>query len=237
MVIQVKVRDKIACLVDPDARFVCGNSDIVIAFDFDEEWEAYDTKTVRFIYNGLHVDKVFTGKEVEAPIINNTNLVKVGVFAGNLHTTTPAYIRALKSITDENGMPVTPAPDVYAQIMELLNQEQLPDGQNIFSSFAEANAAAAAAGPIGGESAQYYYGQQVAVVSGAKAILYIIQPDNTLQQVGTSYNVGSGLKYDAETNMLSVDTAETMEQDNTKPITSAAVYTEVGNINALLKSI
>lgn len=36
---------------------------------------------------------------------------------------------------------------------------------------------------------------------------------------------------------LTVDTAGAVQQDNTKPITSAAVYTEVGNINALLALI
>lgn len=54
---------------------------------------------------------------------------------------------------------------------------------------------------------------------------------------GGGYNIGPGLKLDAETNTLSVDTAESVEKDNTKPITSAAVYTEVGNINALLATI
>lgn len=54
---------------------------------------------------------------------------------------------------------------------------------------------------------------------------------------GTAYTIGHGLKLDAKTNTLSVDTADKMEQDNTLPITSAAVYVEVGNINALLKTI
>lgn len=54
---------------------------------------------------------------------------------------------------------------------------------------------------------------------------------------GGGYNIGSGLKLDAATNTLSVDTAEIVEKDNTKPVTSAAVYTEVGNINALLATI
>lgn len=54
---------------------------------------------------------------------------------------------------------------------------------------------------------------------------------------GGGYNIGSGLKLDAKTNTLSVDTAEAVEKDNTKPVTSAAVYTEVGNINALLATI
>ena len=54
---------------------------------------------------------------------------------------------------------------------------------------------------------------------------------------GTAYTIGHGLKLDAKTNTLSVDMADKMEQDNTLPITSAAVYVEVGNINALLKTI
>lgn len=54
---------------------------------------------------------------------------------------------------------------------------------------------------------------------------------------GGGYQIGSGLKLDTETNTLSVDTAESVEKDNTKPVTSAAVYTEVGNINALLATI
>lgn len=54
---------------------------------------------------------------------------------------------------------------------------------------------------------------------------------------GGGYNIGDGLKLDAATNTLSVDTAAAVEKDNTKPVTSAAVYTEVGNINALLATI
>lgn len=54
---------------------------------------------------------------------------------------------------------------------------------------------------------------------------------------GGGYTIGDGLKLDAATNTLSVDTAEIVEKDNTKPVTSAAVYTEVGNINALLATI
>lgn len=49
------------------------------------------------------------------------------------------------------------------------------------------------------------------------------------------YAIGDGLK--VENGKLSVDTATAAEQDNTKPITSGAVYTTVGNINALLATI
>lgn len=48
--------------------------------------------------------------------------------------------------------------------------------------------------------------------------------------------VGEDLQVTPE-GVLSVDKATQVEEDNTKPITAAAVYTEVGNINALLATI
>lgn len=54
---------------------------------------------------------------------------------------------------------------------------------------------------------------------------------------GTKYQIGNGLKLDTKTNTLAVDTADAVERDNTKPITSTAVYAVVGNINALLATL
>lgn len=51
------------------------------------------------------------------------------------------------------------------------------------------------------------------------------------------YEIGSGLILDEASNTLRVDTATTVEEDNTRPITSAAVYTTVGNIEILLETI
>lgn len=48
--------------------------------------------------------------------------------------------------------------------------------------------------------------------------------------------VGEDLQITPE-GVLSVQKATSVEADNTRPITSAAVYTEVGNINALLATI
>nr|DAD96986.1 MAG TPA: hypothetical protein [Myoviridae sp. ctr0w28] len=53
---------------------------------------------------------------------------------------------------------------------------------------------------------------------------------------GMNYRIGHGLKVTGG-NTLEVDTAEEAEQDNTLPITSAAVYTTVGNIEILLETI
>ena len=52
---------------------------------------------------------------------------------------------------------------------------------------------------------------------------------------GINYIIGDGLKLDGRT--LSVDTANAVEKDNTKPVTSAAVHVQLGNVEALLKSI
>lgn len=48
--------------------------------------------------------------------------------------------------------------------------------------------------------------------------------------------VGENLKISAD-GVLSVDTATAVEEDNTRPVTSAAVQTTVGNIEILLKTI
>lgn len=48
--------------------------------------------------------------------------------------------------------------------------------------------------------------------------------------------VGEDLEI-TQSGVLSVAKATAVEQDNTHPITAAAVYTEVGNINALLHTI
>lgn len=44
-------------------------------------------------------------------------------------------------------------------------------------------------------------------------------------------------KSDANYDVEWLTPATSVEQDNTRPITSAAVYTEIGNINALLATI
>ena len=48
--------------------------------------------------------------------------------------------------------------------------------------------------------------------------------------------VGSDLSI-TDNGVLSVDKATEVSEDNTKPITAAAVYTEIGNINAALATI
>lgn len=115
--INITVREKSA-RADDRARIVCGNSDYAVRFDFDEEWEAYDLKTARFITEGgFFTDVQFTGSDCAVPVLTGTRTLLVGVFAGDVRTTTPAYIPAIPCITDNGGIPAAPPPDVYAQLI------------------------------------------------------------------------------------------------------------------------
>lgn len=122
MIISVTVADKKA-RAEKHEPLVCGNSDYIVKFKFDAEWTGYDVKTARFIFSDhSYIDVVFRGDECAVPVLKNTHEVLVGVYAGDLKTTTPAYLRAYRSILCGEGAPVDPDPDVYHQIMELLNK-------------------------------------------------------------------------------------------------------------------
>lgn len=58
------------------------------------------------------------------------------------------------------------------------------DAKSYFESLELATAAAASAQEAGSSETTYYYGQTIAVVESGKATLYVIQPDNTLKEVG-----------------------------------------------------
>lgn len=95
--INITVREKIAHTIS-DTCIVCGNSDYVAVFDFDAEWDAYEVKTARFIWGGTFTDVPFAGNECPVPVIPDAVSVLVGVYAGDLHTTTAAAVGVRRSI-------------------------------------------------------------------------------------------------------------------------------------------
>lgn len=119
--IEISVQNLVAWQTN-STDYVCGNSEFVVGFVFDEEWNEFETKTARFIHGGEHTDIVFTGKECKVPKIFNVKRMEVGVFAGDLQTTTPAVVHCRKSVLCDSGAPADPPPDVYAQVMEFLNK-------------------------------------------------------------------------------------------------------------------
>lgn len=121
-IINITVREKIAFREADSIPFiVSGNSDYTVAFDFDEEWDEYYTKTARFLMGGGYVDVVFDGCECAVPTFSGGGVLEVGVYAGDIHTTTSAEIGVKPCVTSCGEELPAPAPDVYAQIMEKLN--------------------------------------------------------------------------------------------------------------------
>lgn len=96
--LHINVLDKKATYLSRDGDIVCGNSDYMIEFAFDAEWDGYDEKTARFIWNGQYQDVKFVGTACYVPIVTHTSELRVGVYAGELSTTTSATISCQKSV-------------------------------------------------------------------------------------------------------------------------------------------
>lgn len=120
--INITVTDKQA-LVQGAPVIVCGNSDYTVTFTFDEEWDAYEAKTARFGFiregKALYTDVIFSGNQCTAPVLSNTRCVMIGVYAGDLRTTTPAQVPCQKSILCGAPSHEDPPADVYNQLMQM----------------------------------------------------------------------------------------------------------------------
>jgi len=122
--INITVENKRATVVGSPV-IICGNSDYTVTFAFDSDWNVTGVRTARFVYvkdgKVQHEDVVFSGNTVAVPILSGIDSVKIGVFAGELRTTTPAVVRCGASILCGSGKVHEPTPDVYDQIMALFN--------------------------------------------------------------------------------------------------------------------
>ena len=122
LTIDIRIKDKIAMRTGGEAFIVRDNSDYVINFTFDVEWAEETAKTARFVLQGGgYMDVPFTGSSVAVPVISTGRRVDVGVFAGNLRTTTSATLPLVPSIRSEGGAPVPPKDAVYDKLIALIN--------------------------------------------------------------------------------------------------------------------
>lgn len=107
---------------------VCGNSDYTVKFTLDAEWDAHSVKTARFVYVSggrmQYKETVFEGDSVAVPVLSGVSEVFVGLYAGDLRTTTPARIPCQHSILCGTQTHDDPAPDVYLQLLALLESVQ-----------------------------------------------------------------------------------------------------------------
>ena len=108
-------------------------------------------------------------------------------------------------------------------------EKQLSNAQRTAAS---AKSTADNAASMAGEAAQ-------AVESMGSQVTDLSERVDTLEQSG----VGGGTSFTTDETLtlkdgvLSVNRATAVEEDNTLPITSAAVFTEIGNIDVLLQTI
>lgn len=182
MELTVKVRKKVAqgC----GRRIVCANSDYTVRFDLDEEWSGYAAKTMRVDYgNGTYTDVVFTGETAALPVIRGRRMIRIGLYAGNIHTTTPAAYECEESISDAGGIPAAPEADVYAQLTELLESGKIkgekgdtgargPQGEKGDTGATGPQGATGPRGPQGATGAAFTYDMftaaQLAALKGEK---------------------------------------------------------------------
>ena len=110
---------------------ICGNSDYTVQFTFDSEWDDEPVKVMRVIDNrdGLlrYTDVLFVGNSAPLPVIYRSAQIAIGVYAGNIRTTTPARIPCAECITDSEPEHPVPQPDVYTQLLDYLKALEYGD--------------------------------------------------------------------------------------------------------------
>lgn len=125
----IKVVNKVATNATPNVHIVCGNSTYNVTFDFDEEWAAESTRVARFVFykgrKSYFKEQTFTGNTVNVPILSGIDYVLVGVYSGELSTTTPARVLCKRSIlcdSAEEQIGEDQKRTLQAQVADLGNQ-------------------------------------------------------------------------------------------------------------------
>ena len=119
---------EIKCDYDSFKHLIGDNADYKATFVFDEEWNGH-IKTARFIHSGQCVDVILENDMCDIPLeLLKKGCLKVGVYS-DVMTTTPCDVYIKASIKQENGTTPDPTPDVYAQIIAMLENFKVPDEQ------------------------------------------------------------------------------------------------------------
>ena len=112
---------EIKCDYDSFKHLIGDNADYKATFVFDEEWNGH-IKTARFIHSGQCVEVILENDMCDIPLeLLKKGCLKVGVYTSEM-TTTPCEVHIRASIKQENGTTPDPTPDVYAQIIAMLEE-------------------------------------------------------------------------------------------------------------------
>lgn len=120
-IINITVKGKVA---SSDTKVIVnGNSDYAVNWVLDGEWADYDTKTMRVrFFDGSVINSIFSGTSCSLPVITETCMIEIGLFAGDLITSTPAVINCIRCIRDDEGPVQDPTPSIYDQLLAKLNE-------------------------------------------------------------------------------------------------------------------
>ena len=123
--IVVTVKNKMA--VGDGSVIVCNNSDYVVRFALDSEWDALALRTMRIVYDSYsHTDIAFSGDTVALPAIIDRTSIGIGLYSGDIHTSTCAMFDCERSVMGNNSHAVAPpSSDVYNEIVEMINGGRL----------------------------------------------------------------------------------------------------------------
>ena len=114
-----EIKDRVIKRIDNCNNTVGDNSDYEAEFLFDSEWDGH-IKTARFIKDGNYAEKILQNDKCLIPVevLKHGNL-KVGVFSADM-TSTQCEVYVKPSIKESLGSPAEPTPDVYAQIIKMI---------------------------------------------------------------------------------------------------------------------
>lgn len=171
--------------------------------------------------------------------------IEIGVFGTDGEKTLPTiWVNAgiVKQGVEEGEESSEPTPDVYQQIIGTLgnlqelsteHKDNLVDAINEVKKIADAGGSGG-----GGEQGTIDHSKLInRDVADQHPMRAITGLEEAIRNATISEDkLGANMGLD-ESGKLICKTSSEMEQDNTLPITSAAVYTQVGNIEALLETI
>ncbi len=104
--LHINIANKVATYTLRDGAVVCDNTDYTAVFTFDAEWAKEAKKVARFIWKGRHHDvDIQADGTCALPRIQGAKVIHVGVYAGELRTTTSAEIPCEGSILSKTTDP------------------------------------------------------------------------------------------------------------------------------------
>lgn len=182
--IHIAVENGVASQRDT-AVYICGSGDFTAVFAFEAGWPVEDLKTARFQTESTYQDVLFRGNACPVPVFTNARKLEVGVYCGNLRTTTPARIAIREGIRSAWGPPEDPAPSLYDQILEAVGEtdlrlEEVTDGVVLTVCFR------------GGERKAFLRHSEIYVGSGTMPEGYRVQVDPTGENPQLFVRAGDG---------------------------------------------